>query len=98
MKKSDGTAPLVRLLLGTALVLAFAPMAAAQSITASPPTGPVTGVVTPAMHKFLGIPYAAPPVGSLRWKPPVPLAPWTTPLDASSYGTAARRRPHRSVR
>ncbi len=74
-------------LLGTlALALATASAAPAQTITATPPTGPVTGVVTPVMHKFLGIPYAVPPVGALRWAPPAAHASWTTPLDASSFG------------
>src|SRR5262245_52625117 len=48
--------------------------------------GPVRGIVTPTMQEFLGIPYAAAPVGALRWKPPQPHAPWMTPLDASAYG------------
>lgn len=93
MKKSHGATPLVRLLLGTMFMLAFASMAAAQPITANPPIGPVTGVVTPTMHKFLGIPYAAPPVGPLRWAPPQPHAAWTTPLDASSFGSRCAQTP-----
>ena len=35
---------------------------------------------------FKGIPYAAPPVGDMRWKAPQPVASWTTPRDAKQYG------------
>lgn len=35
---------------------------------------------------FLGIPYAAPPVGPLRWKPPQPATPWTAVRNTQSYG------------
>jgi para-nitrobenzyl esterase len=62
------------------------PIAGAQPITANPPIGPVVGTVGPAMHTFLGVPYAEPPVGPLRWAPPVAKAAWTTPRDASAYG------------
>jgi para-nitrobenzyl esterase len=49
-------------------------------------SGPVRGSVTAAgVREFLGIPYAAPPAGSLRWRPPVPHAPWFTPLEASQF-------------
>src|SRR5262249_19223443 len=48
--------------------------------------GPVRGIVTPTMQEFLGIPYAAAPVGDLRWKPPQPHARWDEPLDASAFG------------
>ena len=33
-----------------------------------------------------GIPYAAPPIGDLRWRPPLPRAPWKTVFNATSDG------------
>ncbi len=51
-------------------------------------TGPVCGIVDSAngVSEWLGIPYAAPPVGALRWAPPQSHAPWTTTLHATAYG------------
>lgn len=37
-------------------------------------------------YSWLGIPYAEPPVGELRWKAPVPHTPWSEPLAATEYG------------
>jgi para-nitrobenzyl esterase len=50
--------------------------------------GPISGVARPGGGaEFLGIPYAQPPVGDLRWREPVPAKSWTTVRDASSFGT-----------
>ena len=38
---------------------------------------------------FLGIPYAEPPVGALRFRAPVPVAPWQDIRDASAFGAAS---------
>jgi para-nitrobenzyl esterase len=48
--------------------------------------GPVIGRQRGQLNVFKGVPYAAPPVGQLRFRPPQPLAPWTEPRDAGSFG------------
>ena len=51
--------------------------------------GAITGTTTDSgVDAFLGIPYAAPPVGPLRWKPPQAPAAWSAPRDASAFGNA----------
>ena len=42
---------------------------------------------------FLGVPYAAPPVGDLRWKPPQPVRSWTGIRSATSFGAACPQLP-----
>ena len=43
--------------------------------------------VSTLLYGFRGIPYASPPVGSLRWKPPQKLQPWNGVLDAKTLGS-----------
>ena len=38
------------------------------------------------VHIFRGIPYAAPPVGDLRWKPPQPVKPWSGIRECTDFG------------
>jgi para-nitrobenzyl esterase len=42
---------------------------------------------------FLGIPYAAPPIGDLRWKPPQPVGIWRGVRKATQFGTACPQLP-----
>jgi para-nitrobenzyl esterase len=49
-------------------------------------SGPLKGFINGNITEFLGIPYAAPPVGNLRWMPPQSFGRWHGVLDASSFG------------
>jgi len=68
--------------------LAIALVATAQSgPQVKTSLGTVEGKDLGAVHAFLGIPYAAPPVGDLRWKPPVPAAKWDGVRKATDFGS-----------
>jgi para-nitrobenzyl esterase len=72
-------------------VLALPATAGADAKSAAGPmvktsAGPVRGFVKSGTNTFLGIPYAEPPVGRLRWRPPEPHAAWRKPLDATAFG------------
>ncbi|MYS82673.1 carboxylesterase/lipase family protein [Embleya scabrispora] len=54
--------------------------------------GPVQGFWEGRSARFLGIPYAKPPVGDLRFAAPEAPEAWTEPLMATAYGPTAQRR------
>jgi len=49
-------------------------------------SGELQGVVADGVESFKGIPFAAPPVGDLRWRPPQPPARWTGGRQAAEFG------------
>jgi para-nitrobenzyl esterase len=49
-------------------------------------SGPLKGVVTPQLEEYLGIPYAAAPVGTLRWMPPQAFGRWQGVFGATQFG------------
>ncbi len=49
--------------------------------------GAVRGKEVAGMQGFLGIPYAAPPIGALRWRPPRPHAAWKGTRSATAFGS-----------
>ncbi|NJB71363.1 para-nitrobenzyl esterase [Saonia flava] len=48
--------------------------------------GVIRGAQEEDVDSFKGIPFAAPPVGEFRWRPPQPVKPWEGELDATEYG------------
>ncbi len=66
----------------------------AGAVAVEIPSGRLGGsrVIAPdgtPVDRFLGIPYAAPPVGDRRWRAPEPAAPWTGVRPALALGPAA---------
>ena len=55
--------------------------------------GPVRGTDDGTVMSFKGIRYAAPPVGELRFRAPVPPQPWTEPADADEFGSVCPQPP-----
>ena len=55
-------------------------------IPASTKDGLIAGIRNSGVTEFLGIPYAAPPVGKLRWMPPQPVALWTGFKNTYHFG------------
>ncbi len=55
-------------------------------------TGQLQGVVDEGVESFKGIPFAAPPVGDLRWRPPQAAARWTGVRQAAEFGTDCMQR------
>ena len=48
--------------------------------------GLVRGASAAGVYSFLGLPYAAPPTGKLRWRPPQPASSWSGVRDATQFG------------
>jgi para-nitrobenzyl esterase len=56
-------------------------------------SGDLAGVRDGEVSAFKGVPFAAPPVGGLRWRPPAAPQPWTGVRDASRYGDICMQNP-----
>src|SRR4051812_32171835 len=69
-----------------ALAIGVIGVAAAGPDQISVTGGAVSGIDVDGVRSYRGIPYAAPPVGALRWKAPQPVATWTGVRDGSQYG------------
>lgn len=76
------------ILVSTALL---ASPVAAQQVTVD--SGVVAGASVDGIASFKGIPYAAPPIGALRWSAPAPVAPWNAAREAIAYGPDCMQNP-----
>ena len=56
--------------------------------------GAVSGVADNGLVIFKGIPFAAPPVGELRWKAPAPVKPWSGVKKADAFANACMQPPN----
>ena len=72
------------------LLLTVTPLLAAEAQTdllqVTIDTGILAGSADNGVASFKGIPFAAPPVGNLRWRPPQPAAQWSGVRQATQYG------------
>ena len=74
---------------GLGLAVALAASSAAHAAdTVHVAEGTLRGVTAGSVTSFKGIPFAAPPVGDLRWRPPVAPKPWTGVREVTDYAPA----------
>lgn len=70
-----------------------APQASARAVVvaAGVESGALGGKIANGVLSLLGVPYAAPPVGDLRWRAPQPVAPWEGVRPAINFAPACRQ-------
>jgi para-nitrobenzyl esterase len=80
-----------------ALAAAAAPVRA-QIVRADVTGGTIAGTVAGGISEFKGIPFAAPPVGALRWKAPRPVGPWSGVRRTVAFAPACIQDPAQARR
>lgn len=72
--------------LAAASILGLATQVAAAPDTVKVAQGTLHGAVAGNVAAFKGIPFAAPPLGDLRWRPPQAPGAWTGAREATAFG------------
>jgi para-nitrobenzyl esterase len=68
-------------------------MSIEKQVIANIKNGKLEGYLENGLFVFKGIPYAAPPLGDLRWMPPQPVKPWSGVRNAKEFGPIAPQTP-----
>jgi para-nitrobenzyl esterase len=77
-----------QLILAAILGVATSTQVFAAPVIIDAPAGKLSGQADGDLNVFKGIPYALPPIGPLRWKPPSAMPRWSDVRDASHFGPA----------
>lgn len=88
-----------KLLLGFALLLSgvlFAQQPDSTAVIVATKSGKLRGIAVDGVTSFKGIPFAAPPVGEFRWRPPQPVKTWKGVRDATKFGAECAQAGFRS--
>jgi para-nitrobenzyl esterase len=70
------------------IAAAMSEMAPGQSLQTATESGAISGVREAGLIVYKGVPFAAPPVGDLRWRTPAQVAPWTGTRKADAFAAA----------
>ena len=79
---------------GLSAALAASVLVSAAADVVKVDGGQISGVSENGVRVFKGIPFAAPPVGALRWKAPQPIVPWTGVRPATDFGADCMQVPY----
>src|SRR5262245_42277962 len=84
---------MIRTLAVLGALMSFASMASSAGERITIDSGALEGASANAVTSFKGIPFAQPPVGDLRWRPPQAVEKWTDVRNATAYGADCMQEP-----
>jgi len=93
MLKQFGYAATVASLASVAISFTATHAAQSSDTIVTIDSGAIQGAISGDVVAFKGIPYAAPPVGALRWREPQPVTPWRETRSATKYGPDCVQKP-----